>query len=339
MVDIKVTLPSHGKNLNLSNFHSRKNSSKYKFHINSTIKKADVWIVFEDLKEEVEYCEVPKENVIYLNNETSFKKNYFFENHMVEFLNQFNYTYGCYPNLKPNHINTYPFLPWMIHANHGDSIFNKTNLNYDFFTDFKDTEKQIELSVICSNKKNTENHRLRIEFLKILKNHFKDNLQWFGNGFNEIENKFEVISKSKYHIVLENDSKYNLISEKLYDAYLGLSFPIYYGAPNINDYFDKNSLKTININDINGSIATIENIIKNNLYEKNINLLHLEKEKVLNDYNLYNRICEIIENRLSKSISDDVVNKLYSSSYFWNKVASPRKKIKRTLQRKMRLDC
>jgi len=339
MVDIKVTLPSHGKNLNLNNFHSRKNSSEYKFHINSAIKKADVWIVFEDLKDEIEYCEVPKENVIYLNNETSFKKNYFFENHMVEFLNQFNYTYGCYPNLKPNHVNTYPFLPWMIHANHGDSIFNKTNLNYDFFTDFKNTEKQIELSVICSNKKNTENHGLRIEFLKILKNHFKDNLQWFGNGINEIENKFEVISKSKYHIVLENDSKYNLISEKLYDAYLGLSFPIYYGAPNINKYFDKDSLKAININDINGSIATIENTIKNNLFENNLNLLHLEKEKVLNDYNLYNRICEIIDNILDKSISGNVINKLHNSGYFWKKVTNRRKKIKRILQRRMRLDC
>lgn len=339
MVDIKVTLPNHGKNLNLNNFLSTKNFSEYKFHINSTIKKADVWIVFEDLKEEIEYCEVPKENVIYLNNETSFKKNHFFEDHMVEFLNQFNYTYGCYPNLKPNHINTFPFLPWMIHANHGDSIFNKTNLNYDFFTNFKNTEKEIELSVICSSKKNTENHKLRIEFLNILKNHFKDNLQWFGNGFNEIENKFEVISKSKYHIVLENDSKHNLVSEKLYDAYLGLSLPIYYGAPNINEYFDKNSFETININDVSGSIAIIENAIKNNLYENNSNLLHLEKEKVLNDYNLYNRLCKVVDNSLGKSISGDVINKLHSSGYFWKKVTNRRKKIKRILQRRMRLDC
>ena len=109
-----------------------------------------------------------------LNNETSYKKNYFFENHMVEFLNQFNYSYGCYPNLKPNHINTYPFLPWMIHANHGDSIFNKTELNYEFFSNFQKTENRIELSVICSNKIHTENHKLRVEFLNILKNHFKD---------------------------------------------------------------------------------------------------------------------------------------------------------------------
>jgi len=339
MIDIKITLPSHGKNLSFENFYTNDLNHKINFYINSDIKKADFWIVFEDLKNDVEYCEVPKENVIYLNNETSFKKDYFFEIHMIEFLNQFKYSYGCYPTLKKNHINTIPFLPWMIHANHGDTIFKKTELNYDFFSNLQKTDKKIELSVICSNKRHTENHKLRVEFLNILKNHFKDKLLWFGNGINEIENKFEVISNSKYHIVLENDSKYNLISEKLYDSYLGLSFPIYYGAPNINDYFDINSLSMININDINGSIRTIENVINNNFYDKNINLLNSEKEKVLNEYNMYNRICEIIKNRLDGPVSNNVINKLYSSGYFWNKVTSPRKKIKRTLQRRLRIDC
>ena len=339
MIDIKITLPSHGKNLTLENFYTNNLSDNFNFYINSDIEKADFWIVFEDLKKDVEYCEVPKENVIYLNNETSFKKDYFFEIHMIEFLNQFKYSYGCYPTLKKNHINTIPFLPWMIHANHGDTIFKKTELNYDFFSNLQKTDKKIELSVICSNKRHTENHKLRVEFLNILKNHFKDKLLWFGNGINEIENKFEVISNSKYHIVLENDSKYNLISEKLYDSYLGLSFPIYYGAPNVNDYFDINSLSMININDINGSIRTIENVINNNFYDKNINLLNSEKEKVLNEYNMYNRICEIIKNRLDGPVSNNVINKLYSSGYFWNKVTSPRKKIKRTLQRRLRIDC
>ena len=337
MIDIKITLPSHGKNLSLENFYIKNLSENFNFYINSDIKKADFWIVFEDLKNDIEYCEVPQENVIYLNNETSFKKDYFFEIHMIEFLNQFNYSYGCYPTLKKNHINTIPFLPWMIHANHGDTIFKKTELNYDFFSNLQKTEKKIELSVICSSKSHTENHKLRVEFLNILKNHFKDKLQWFGNGINEIENKFEVISNSKHHIVLENDSKYNLVSEKLYDSYLGLSFPIYYGAPNINDYFDINSLRTININDINGSIKTIENVINNNFYDENLNLLNIEKEKVLNEYNIYNRICEVVKKRLDKPTSDHVVNKLYSSGYFWKKVTSQRKKIKRILQRKMRL--
>ena len=31
-------------------------------------------LFLKTLKDEIEYCEVPKENVIYLNNETSYKK-------------------------------------------------------------------------------------------------------------------------------------------------------------------------------------------------------------------------------------------------------------------------
>ena len=52
MVDIKITIPSHGKNLNLNNFHSANIDSEYKFHINSDIESADIWFVFEDLKKE-----------------------------------------------------------------------------------------------------------------------------------------------------------------------------------------------------------------------------------------------------------------------------------------------
>ena len=74
MIDIKVSIASHGKNLSFENFSSKNLDHKNNFHINSDIKKADYWIVFEDLTNEVEYCEVPKENVIYLNNETSYKK-------------------------------------------------------------------------------------------------------------------------------------------------------------------------------------------------------------------------------------------------------------------------
>ena len=94
---------------------------------------------------------------------------------MVEFTNQFNYLYGCYPMIGKNHVNTFPFLPWMIHANHGDSIYNKTELNYSYFSNYESSKKNIELSVICSDKIHTENHKLRIEFLKLLKDHFEIN--------------------------------------------------------------------------------------------------------------------------------------------------------------------
>ena len=64
---------------NFENFFDTKSSNDFIFHINKNIKEADFWIVFEDLKYSIEYCRVPKKNVIYLNNETSFKKNHFFD--------------------------------------------------------------------------------------------------------------------------------------------------------------------------------------------------------------------------------------------------------------------
>ena len=104
------------------------------------------------------------------------------------------------------------------------------------------------------------------------------------NFFNEIKNKFEVISKSKYHIVLENDSKHNLVSEKLYDAYLGLSYPIYYGAPNINEYFD--IYNNNNTNDRYTSFyKNIDKILHpfEKLYETDSDNYLLENEPIFRD--------------------------------------------------------
>ena len=100
-----------------------------------------------------------------------------------------------------------------------------------------------------------------------LKEHFKDKLDWYGNGINPLDRKWDGIAPYKYHLTLENQSTYNVITEKLYDAFLGLSYPIYWGAPNVNDYFEDNSLIKINLNDLKGSIQIIEKVIAENYYE------------------------------------------------------------------------
>ena len=64
------------------------------------------------------------------------------------------------------------FSQWMIHTNHGDEIFKDSNLNFDYFSKLNNLEKSIDLSVICSNKSPFENHSLRLEFVKILKDYF-----------------------------------------------------------------------------------------------------------------------------------------------------------------------
>ena len=338
MIDIKISLPNHGSNLSFENFHSKNQNHKINYHINSDIPKADGWIVMEDLKNEAETCEVPKNNIFYLNNETSYEKDYFFGIHMEKYFDQFTKGFGCYANNKKDYVSSIPFLPWMIHANHGDEIFANTNLDFDYFYNLNKIEKTIDLSVICSNKSHTPNHSLRLEFVNILKNHFGERMLWYGNGINQIEKKSDIIFNSKYHIVIENDSRNNLVSEKLYDSFLGLSFPIYYGATNINELFDKESLIIIDINDVNSSIKTIEHVLDSNLYQENFNKLIESKNKVLDEFNIFNRLNKLVEENITSNSSEAQEITLYNSNYYWKKTTSSKKKIKRIIKRKMRLN-
>ena len=88
---------------------------------------------------------------------------------MEKYFDQFTKGFGCYANNKKNYVSSIPFLPWMIHANHGDDIYANTNLDFDYFYNLNKIEKTIDLSVICSNKSHTPNHSLRLEFVNILK--------------------------------------------------------------------------------------------------------------------------------------------------------------------------
>ena len=337
MIDIKISIPGHANNLTFKNFYSKNQNHKFNYHINNEISKADFWLVLEDLKYESETCEVPKNNIFHLNNETSHRVNHYFENHIVKFLNQFSKAFGPFATRHKNHVSVPSFAQWMIHSNHGDEIFEDSNFDFDYFSKLNNLEKSIDLSVICSNKSHTENHSLRLEFVKILKDYFGEKLHWYGNGINTIEKKSDIIFKSKYHIALENCSRHNTVTKKLYDSFLGLSFPIYYGATNVNELFEKDSLITIDINDVSNSIRTIETVLKSNLYEKNFNHILKSKDRVLREFNIYYRLNKLIEENISANTSAPEEVTLYSSNYYWEKTASNKKKIKRVLKRKMRL--
>ena len=207
MIDIKVSIPNESKELNFTNFLNPddKRLSKVNFHINKSIEKADYWFVFEDLESENQKCKVPFENIVYLNTETSFKKNYYFENYIRRYIDQFGQVYSCYATDHTNTINTYPFLPWMINAKYGSSVFENSKLNYQTLKKNVINKKEIKLSVICSNKRNTENHILRIEFLNILKKYFGDEILWIGQGIKEIDTKSEIIFDSKNQDLVDFD--------------------------------------------------------------------------------------------------------------------------------------
>jgi hypothetical protein len=61
---------------------------------------------------------------------------------------------------------------------------------------------------------------------------FSDFSKKFKNARGQIQDKHEVIAQSKYSLVIENTNNY--ISEKLFDALVGGSIPIYFGPSLVN---------------------------------------------------------------------------------------------------------
>ena len=90
-------------------------------------------------------------------------------------------------------------------------------------------------------QRETSTGHLKGKVERKLKGYFGSDLDWYGVGENPIDSKWEGLKDYKYHIIIENGQKTNLMSEKLFDSYTGLSFPIYFGAPNTTEYFSKNS--------------------------------------------------------------------------------------------------
>lgn len=124
-----------------------------------------------------------------------------------------------------------------------------------------DEPKDRLISVISSNMAGIPGHRARLTFALRLKDHFKDRIDLFGRGIRTMADKIEGLRGYRFHVALENSRHKDYFTEKLLDPLIAGSFPIYYGCPNIADYFPKNSFSEIDIRDFNGAVATIEAVI------------------------------------------------------------------------------
>ena len=81
------------------------------------------------------------------------------------------------------------------------------------------------------------------------------------------------------------------------DAFLGFTVPIYYGCPNVYDYFPKESLIQIDIFDTEGSIAKIKEIIATEgEYERRLDAVKEARRRVIEEYNLLAMINKIVQN-------------------------------------------
>lgn len=105
-------------------------------------------------------------------------------------------------------------------------------------------QKTKDVSIVASNKRITEGHRLRHDAIE----KFRDKIEGiYGNGYQFVENKIEALKDFRFHIVIENDNCADMFSEKIIDAFVTGSIPIYWGSGgNIGNYFNERGILRFN---------------------------------------------------------------------------------------------
>ena len=177
------------------------------------------------------------------------------------------------------------------------------NRSYDQLKEMPYPEKEKKISCVVSSK---HNHRQNF-VKKLIKN--ENMIDLYGRGHNKQDYKknykgelnydgnckLRGLSPYTYSVVLENSQEKNYWTEKLADAYLSWSIPIYWGCPNIDDFFDPLSYRCIDLYDPDPA-AKIKKILEAPVTDETIESLRRSRNKVLDEYNIW----EIVRKKIRR---------------------------------------
>ncbi|SLN65781.1 hypothetical protein PEL8287_03628 [Roseovarius litorisediminis] len=104
-----------------------------------------------------------------------------------------------------------------------------------------DVTKSRMCSLIASAKRSQEGHILRHETIAWAASQGVT-IDAIGGGYIPFGAKSDGLAPYRYSVVIENVRERNYFSEKLLDALLCKTVPIYWGCPNVGDFFDTSGL-------------------------------------------------------------------------------------------------
>lgn len=99
-------------------------------------------------------------------------------------------------------------------------------------------DKSKIISMISSNKNFCDGHKKRLEWVERL----KDQVDFYGRGFNQLQNKEDGLCDYMFSIAIENVEYSSCITEKVLDCFATGTIPVYLGSPDIGDYFNMDGI-------------------------------------------------------------------------------------------------
>lgn len=221
-----------------------------------------------------------------------------YERYHPRFLDQFDLVLTTDPRTRHrNRVITHCGNPWHVGMWREDGALSPTPLTFDDLAAFEPPKERL-LSVVTSAKSILPGHRERIAFVLAMKRYFGDDLDVYGRGIRDVPDKLAALAPYRFHLAIENSVVEHYWTEKLADPILMLSFPIYYGAPNVVDYLPRESFAPIDIRDPRAAAEAIVRVIDRGEDDNRWSALREARRRVLEEHNLFSLIARAIRTRL-----------------------------------------
>jgi len=258
-----------------------------RFILDRASRDYDWLVVYDDLPRShpVEELACPRENTLFITGEPSSITHY-----GRHFLAQFGHVLTGQEPWAIKHpaiIRQQPGLLWY----YGGSDQRGT---FDALAAASPPVKSKAISSVCSSK--AMRHTLHAQRLAFTKRLMRDvpELDVFGYGMGHLDNKADAIDPYRYHLVIENHSCPHHWTEKLADAFLGFSLPVYFGCTNLEDYFPAESYLEIDIRDYDGARARILDLLSGDEYEQRLPAIIEARRRVLHEYSTFPQLARLI---------------------------------------------
>lgn len=278
---------------------NRWNDLQFSFNPNDT--QYDWLAVYDDLppvegekfSQRVEKLPCPPSHSVFITAEPTPIKTY-----GREFLSQFGTVIS---SLEPwatprfNTVNTQPGLKWYYGAPNAWKNQPSRLKTWDQMRAHAPLDKTMRISTVCSDKRMGHAlHKKRYDVTQQFKATISE-LEVFGHGVRDMDDKAEALEAYKYHIAIENHICPHHFTEKLSDAFLGGCLPFYVGAPNAVDYFPADSFIALDIDKPLEAIEIIKSAMARGEYERRLSAILEARRLVLEKYNLFAVIADAIK--------------------------------------------
>jgi hypothetical protein len=188
-----------------------------------------------------------------------------------------------------------------------------STISYDEMAQMEWKPRNKKLCVVMSSKNFCWGHNARLDFVRRYCQKYPDTLDIYGKGmqewcayygldshyrgstvFGQDDSKHTWISRYSYSLSLENGLLDGFFTEKFNDVAMAFAKPIFWGAPNMTDYFPADSFVYL---DITSDTAPddLHALIQQPISEKDVKAMSRARQLIMNTWNEWPTIKRIID--------------------------------------------